>query len=216
MKDNQVSPVYDSGWIYRLHPPKGENADRLCLLLHGWTGDEYSMDVFLRTVPARYRIISPRGPVKAAEHGYGWVEYRPGALAPFTDYQAAARDLLSAVESWISQHQLPGGKLSLVGFSQGAGMALSFALTYPERMERVASLSGFLPQAALPPPETITLAGLNVFVSHGARDKIVPVERARQAAAWLKTAGAEVTYCEADVGHRLSAYCHRQLKELLR
>ncbi len=216
MKDNQVSPIYDSGWIYRLHPAKDESADRLCVLLHGWTGDEYSMDVFLRAIPARYRVISPRGPVKADENGFGWVVYRPGAKAPLTDYQIAARNLLSALERWTSQHQLPGGKLTMVGFSQGAGMALSFALAYPERVERVACLSGFLPQVALPPPETVALSGLHVFISHGTRDKIVPLERARHAAAWLKAAGAEVTVCEADVGHHLSANCHRQLKELLR
>lgn len=173
------------------------------------------MDVFLRAVPGNYRIISPRGPVQSPEHGYGWVSFRPGLYAPLTDYQDTAHKLSAAIESWIIQHQLPGETLTLIGFSQGAGMALSYALTFPERVDRVACLSGFLPQSGLPSPGSISLAGLKVFVSHGTQDKIVPVEHARQAAAWLQKAGANVTYCETDVGHRLSAYCHRGLKEFL-
>jgi phospholipase/carboxylesterase len=213
--DDQTTPIYDSGWIYRLHPPRQEGATRLCLMLHGWTGDEYSMDVFLRAIPGSYRVISPRGPVPSAQQGYGWVTFRPGLHAPYPDYQDTARKLSTALEDWIRRHQLPDERLTLIGFSQGAGMALSFALTFPNRVERVACLSGFLPQNGLPPPESISLTGLKVFISHGALDKIVPLENARLAAAWLKAAGAEVITCQTDVGHRLSASCHRGLKEFL-
>ncbi len=215
MSDNPISPIYDSGWIYRLHPPKDPGASRLCLMIHGWTGNEYSMDVFLRAVPPIYRVLSPRGPVVSPDGGYGWVSYRPGLKAPFPDYQDAARNFLPALERWIHQHRLPESPLTLVGFSQGAAMALSFALTYPARVERVACLSGFLPQNALPAPEAFSLAGMRIFISHGTQDKIVPPEYAHRTAEWLRSAGAEVKLCESDVGHRMSASCHRGLKEFL-
>lgn len=184
-------------------------------MLHGWTGDEYSMDVFLRAIPANFRVLSPRGPVQAPEHGYGWVSFRPGVAAPLPDYQLTAAKLNSALDRWISQHTLPNTRLTLIGFSQGAAMALTFALTYPERVERVACLSGFLPQTDLPGPGEFSLDGLRVFISHGAQDKIIPVENARKTASWFKAAGARVTTCESEVGHRLSASCHRGLKEFL-
>ncbi len=215
MKDNRSAPLYDSGWIYRLHLPKSADVNRVCVMLHGRTGDEYSMDVFLRAIPADYRVLSPRGPYSAPEHGYAWVASYPGLTAPFPDYQITAANLNAVIDRWINQNHLLGDRLALIGFSQGAAMALVFALTYPERVDRVACLSGFLPQTDLPVAGEFSLAGLRVFISHGTQDKIVPVEHARKAALWLKAAGAHVTACESEVGHRLSAPCHRGLKEFL-
>jgi predicted esterase len=39
------------------------------------------------------------------------------------------------------------------------------------------------------------------------------VERARESIAILERAGANVTYCEDEVGHKVSANCLRALKE---
>ncbi len=53
------------------------------------------------------------------------------------------------------------------------------------------------------------LAGKSCFMAHGTQDELVPVARARQARQTLLEAGAKVTYCEDDVGHKLSASCFR-------
>jgi predicted esterase len=49
-------------------------------------------------------------------------------------------------------------------------------------------------------------------MAHGTQDALVPVARARQARQILLEAGAQVTYCEDDVGHKLSASCFRGLE----
>jgi predicted esterase len=59
------------------------------------------------------------------------------------------------------------------------------------------------------------LDGKPFFVAHGTLDEMVPVERARQSIAVLEQAGAQVTYCEAEVAHRVSADCLRALKSFL-
>jgi phospholipase/carboxylesterase len=51
-----------------------------------------------------------------------------------------------------------------------------------------------------------------VFIAHGTTDNLVPVEMARESANLLKQAGANVTYCEEEVGHKLSAPCFRGLE----
>lgn len=216
MNNKQSTPIIDAGWIFRHHNTGESQNTRLCVMLHGWTGDETSMDIFLRAFPAGYLVISPRGPIAADEGGYGWVSYRPGTIAPFPHYQAAAHNLSLLLERWIGQQNLPDNKISVVGFSQGAAMALSYAVTFPERVDRVACISGFLPQIDLPAAQTISLSGVKVFITHGTKDTIIPIERAHEAAAWLEAARADISSCQADVGHRLSANCFRKLKEFLR
>jgi predicted esterase len=49
-------------------------------------------------------------------------------------------------------------------------------------------------------------------MAHGTLDELVPVVRARQAVALLQQAGAQVDYCEDNVGHKLSATCFRSMQ----
>jgi predicted esterase len=51
-----------------------------------------------------------------------------------------------------------------------------------------------------------------MFIAHGTDDDRVPVEKARLSAELLENAGAAVTYCEEQVGHKLSAKCFRGLE----
>jgi predicted esterase len=54
-----------------------------------------------------------------------------------------------------------------------------------------------------------------VFVAHGTKDEMVTVERARASMQLLEQAGAEITYCEDEVGHKLSKDCLRALEHYL-
>jgi phospholipase/carboxylesterase len=104
------------------------------------------------------------------------------------------------------------GELNLVGFSQGAAAVYAFSLLYPERVSSTAGLAGFIPEGAGQFAYGERLKGLPVFVTHGTQDALVPVERGRESARVLEEAGALVTYCEDDVGHKLSATCFRGLE----
>jgi phospholipase/carboxylesterase len=55
------------------------------------------------------------------------------------------------------------------------------------------------------------LEGKPYFVAHGTRDEMVRIDRARESIATLEQAGAKVTYCEDNVGHKVSATCLRAL-----
>jgi phospholipase/carboxylesterase len=57
------------------------------------------------------------------------------------------------------------------------------------------------------------LVDKSAYATHGIRDELVPVSKARRAVELLEKAGAKVTYCEDDVGHKLSATCFRGMQE---
>ena len=105
---------------------------------------------------------------------------------------------------------------NFVGFSQGAALAYTFALLYPEGVSSLAGLSGFLPDGALTLAKGQPLKRKPIFLAHGTQDELVPVKRARQAVKLLEQAGAQVTYCEDDVGHKLSVSCFRGLESFFR
>ena len=60
------------------------------------------------------------------------------------------------------------------------------------------------------------LTGLPVFITHGTRDEIVPVEKARQSRDLYQRLQAEVTYGEYSTGHKVHTDGMRSLKQWLR
>lgn len=100
----------------------------------------------------------------------------------------------------------------LMGFSQGAAMTYTVALLYPERVRRLAVLSGFIPEGGEDLVTPQRFSGKAVFITHGRKDEMIPVQRAREAVARLKGCGAQGVYCESDVGHKVSKECIKKLE----
>jgi predicted esterase len=92
-------------------------------------------------------------------------------------------------------------------------MAATLALLFPERVDRLAMLAGFMPRGAENLTATQPLRGKHVFVAHGSLDELVDIELGRTAVRILEAAGASVDLCEDEVGHKVSADCMRRLQE---
>ncbi len=191
---------------------------RLLVLVHGWTGDENSMWVFVRNFPARYWIIAPRAPFPTEPSGYSWQPQRAGLhdRPTFDELLPAVDSLLKLVDAYAEDNSLDAGQFDAIGFSQGAGLVSSMALLHPERIDRAGILAGFVPSGAEPIAADRVLMGKPFFVAHGTLDEMVNIEVARRSVALLEEAGAHVTYCEDEVGHKLSARCLRGLQEFFR
>ena len=202
-------------WIYRFHPATGVPS-RLLLLLHGWTGDENSMWVFTRKLPAQVAILAPRGVYIAPEGGYTWRESQPGkkGFPGVEEFRQSAEALVRFVDEWSSSSGVIADQFDLIGFSQGASLTYSLALLHPERIRAMAALSGFMPPGAKELLLKRPLAGKPIFVAHGRQDNMVPVELARKAVALLEGSGARVTYFESDGGHKVSLDCYPGLEEI--
>jgi phospholipase/carboxylesterase len=195
-------------FVVRKRNPHGPGQSRLLLLLHGWTGDENSMWIFSSRLPKNYLLLAPRGLVSTPLGGYGWQSTSAQAWPRASDFKPAIDAVIRLVDS-IEFPELDLTSFDLMGFSQGAALAYAIALTYPEKIIKIAGLSGFLPEGLDLEISRGALKGKKIFVAHGRQDEIVPVSEARQVVQGLKDANAEIVYCEEDVGHKLSSGCFR-------
>jgi phospholipase/carboxylesterase len=198
-------------WIVGVRQPDSPSPHPVYLLLHGWTGDENSMWIFTTRLPRQGLMIAPRGLFSTPSGGYGWHADQPGYSPQVFEYYPA----IAKLRNLLSVKNFPTGdfsRLNLIGFSQGAALALTFLLVHPGLIQAVAGLSGFLPDGASELASGQPIRNKRVFLAHGTLDELAPVARARQAVEILERAGAQVTYCEDDVGHKLSASCFRGLE----
>jgi phospholipase/carboxylesterase len=214
MNASQVSRKVGS-WDIQQRIPAGDGPYPLLLLLHGWTGDENSMWIFTSRLSNNFITVAPRGPFSTPRGGFGWYPQGKRAWPSLDDFKPAVEALLELISSKnFSNADL--SQVNMVGFSQGAALMYSMALYHSPKVGTLAGLSGFLPEGTSGLVERRPLLGKQVFVAHGRMDELVPVNRARLAVAILEQAGARVTYCEENVGHKLSANCFRGMGEFFK
>lgn len=214
------------GWTLRVLP--SAKPKRLMLLIHGFTGDENSMWVFAQGLPSHYRVIAPRAPHSAESGGYTWrplhrLDFGKPSLDQLRPPAEALMRLVDAYQASTGIDASPerSGVLSLskerridvMGFSQGAVMCNVLSFLYPNRIRKAGILAGFVPSGLEELISKRPLAGKEFFVAHGTKDETVTVDRARDSIRLLENAGARVTYCEDEVGHKVSVKCQTALKD---
>lgn len=210
--NNNPLTFYEQGWFIRVQTGPTDSTHAPLLLLHGWTGDENSMWLFTRGLTDR-SILAPRGPIPA-QNGYGWVPTDLKALPDYAAYLPIAQSVQVQLDIWLHLLSLPSQPFSVVGFSQGAALALVLCALYPDRFSSLSLLAGYLPDGNV--NHLANLKSLPVFIAHGTQDETIPIASARKLSEALRQAGAHLTYCEDEVGHKLGASCFNGLKAFLK
>lgn len=214
---NNTYLIQFNEWTLRIREATSQPA-RLLLLIHGLTGDENSMWVFARNLSSRYWMIAPRAPHTAEPSGYSWREKFDSSefgRPTVEQLRDSAEVLIRLVDEYAASAGIDASTFDVMGFSQGAAMSNVLAFLYPERIRKVGILAGFVPRGLEELAPQHPLEGKPFFVAHGTKDETVNVERARESIKILEQAGAQVTYCEDEVGHKVSVNCLRALKDFL-
>jgi phospholipase/carboxylesterase len=218
---NNTSLIQFNDWTLRVREAT-ERPARLLLMLHGYTGDENSMWVFAKDLPAHYWMIAPRAPHPSGMTGYSWRPPQAGtfgrpSLESLLPAAEALIRLVDEVQASVGIEASPGRdqRFDVMGFSQGAAMSNVLAFLYPERVRKIGILAGFVPGGLEEYAAKRPLEGRPVFVTHGTKDEMVPIDRARASIEILEQAGAKIIYCEDDVGHKVSLNCLRALRSYL-
>jgi phospholipase/carboxylesterase len=215
---NNTSLITFKDWTLRIRE-SDHASPRLLLLIHGLTGDENSMWVFARELPPEYWMVAPRAmhPSQMEQGGYSWSPSRSGGeeRPSLEQLKPAAEELVRLVDEYAPSVGFEARTFDVMGFSQGAAMASLLAFLYPQRIGKVGILAGFVPSGVEELVSQRRLEDKPFFVAHGTRDETVSIERARASVEVLEQAGAQVTFCEDAVGHKVSASCLRALRQFL-
>ncbi len=205
-----------NNWTLRVRPSPSANP-RLLLLIHGWTGDENSMWVFTRGLSSDYWMMAPRAPHTVELNGFSWRPPHPSAFGvpSLESLLPSAEALIRLIDEYTASLKLDAKQFDLMGFSQGAAMVNLIGMLYPHRVRKMGVLAGFMPPGVDDLISKKPLVGKNIFVAHGTQDQLVPVDLAQASIDLLERAGAHITYCEDEVGHKLSANCLRALEAYL-
>jgi phospholipase/carboxylesterase len=179
----------------------------LVVLLHGHdTNAQDLVDLALNwapTMPKADFVAAELSSASEATLGQQWFDMANGSPAEMHEGVETVAPLLdNFLSEALAQRRLPDSHLALVGFSQGAMLALHVGLRRPEPMAAIVAFSGRLfdfeglaSEMRSKPP---------VLLIHGEADPIVPFTAMRETKDFLKVHGVPAKSLKRpELGHAI-------------
>lgn len=178
----------------------------LAILLHGYGSNEEDLFSFASELPDNLFIISVRAPYDLQPFGHAWYAINFTAdNEKFSDNNQAkqSRDLIANfIDEACKNYPVDADNVTLIGFSQGTILSYAVALTYPEKVKNIVALSGYINEEIISP--TNNYDHLDIYISHGTVDQVIPVSWANKAPNYLDALNIKNCYKEFPVGHGVS------------
>lgn len=192
-----------------VEPRSGSAPHPLLLLLHGRGADEYDLLPLVGELDPRLLTVSVRAPHRVPGSGYMWYALDERGVG-FPDRESivpSMDQLLALVRQIIAERpgEIDPTRVYTAGFSMGAVMAASLALTAPAEVAGAAILSGYVPTGSDLSIEPEALTGHPFFVAHGTLDPMIPVVWGRKSRETLAQFPVELEYHEYREGHEIGS-----------
>lgn len=180
---------------------KNNNSKVAIIAIHGWKGNRSSMEHVanaLKMKCAQWTFI--QGPYAAGDNKYSWFE---GNEKEGWKYHESF-DLLNKTILDINKSGFPKSKIFLLGFSQGACLAMEFIIRLKFSLGGIIPIAGFVVQKNRFKNDIVNGArNTPVLLIHGSRDKMVLPAESEIAFNLFSDAGFKVQLQTPSVGHKI-------------
>ena len=193
----------------------------LLIMLHGYGSDENDLFSFASELPEELFIISLKAPYSLEPFGNAWYAINFEAGQNKWSDTSQAKQSLELISQFIDEailnYPVNKNNVTLLGFSQGTILSYAVALNYPEKVNNVIALSGYINKDLLPESSNIfNYKHLNFYCSHGTFDQVIPVAWARQTAPFLNSLNIKNQFSEFPVGHGVAPQNFYEFKKWLK
>ena len=155
----------------------------LLVLLHGYGADEHDLFGLVPFLPPGIDVASVAAPLTPPwpQPGRSWypIEGLDGRSS------AAVTHAAEAFLRWLDTAAADAPTVALLGFSQGAAVALQALRLAPSRFGAIVALSGYAAPDPLPGDDTLAASRPSVFWGRGTHDDVIPTALVDHTAQWL-------------------------------
>ncbi|MFC5531606.1 alpha/beta hydrolase [Cohnella yongneupensis] len=167
-------PTYE----YDIHLPARRDPGKAyptIFTLHGKGSNERNMQGLVAPLSGEFIIVNIRGDLLLGT-GYQYYELR-GLGNPIREsFDRAVRQLEAFIQYATEKYPIDANKRYLLGFSQGAILSMTLALTMGEQLKGIVALNGYVPDFVKAEYPLQSVDKVSVFISHGEFDSVFPVQ----------------------------------------
>ena len=180
---------------------KNNNSNVAIIAIHGWKGNRSSMEHVANALNMKYaQWTFIQGPYVAGDNKYSWFE---GNEKEGWKYHESF-DLLNETILDINKSGFPKSKIFLLGFSQGACLAMEFIIRQKFSIGGIIPIAGFIGKKDKFKNGIVDGSqNTPVLLIHGSKDEMVLPVESKIALKLLSDAGYEVKLETLSVGHKI-------------
>lgn len=196
----------DGPMIYELRRPNHVEPDKTypaLFLMHGIGSNEQNILSMADGLEDSFYIFSIRGHLSQPP-GFAYFTIKGFGNPHREAFDEGVTRLTDFIDYACEQYPLDISRLYLLGFSQGAILAMTLGLTLGNRIKGIVGLSGYIPKFVKEDYKIRPVDQLSLFISHGEMDEILPFEWGRANDMFFRESGADVTFQSYPEGHTVS------------
>lgn len=191
-------PMRDLPFIHRFHTPEDPDGT-VIVLLHGTGGNEADLMPFAHRIAPRATLLGVRG--RSTEEGINrWFRRYDAVTYDQADIRFETEAFKGFMDAAIQSYRLDAGRISYLGYSNGANLLGALMLLHPGLVRRAILLRGVAVLDDAPAPDQ---TGSNILLLSGAHDPFARMAPALEAS--LRSAGATLDARIVPTGHDLGA-----------
>lgn len=209
-----MNPVFQ----YDVHLPAKMAIDKkypVVFTLHGKGSNEKNMFGLVAPLADDFIIIGIRGHLPL---GAGYQYYDLKSLGnPIREmFDEAVKQLTAFIHYATEKYPIDPEKRYLLGFSQGAILSMTLALTMGDQLKGIVALNGYVPEFVKTEYELRSVKDVSVFVSHGEYDSVFPVRIGNETAAYFMDQTPRLTFKLYASDHAVSVENQRDVLNWLK
>ncbi|MFC5449444.1 alpha/beta hydrolase [Paenibacillus aestuarii] len=197
-----MNPAY----LYDIHlPARMDSAKKYPVIftLHGKGSNEHNMFGLVAPLADDFIIIGIRGDLPL---GSGYQYYDLKSLGnPIRElFDEAVKKLQAFIAYATEKYPIDASKRYLLGFSQGAILAMTLALTMGDQLKGIVALNGYVPEFVKTEYPLRSVKDVSIFISHGEYDSIFPIRIGHENASYFQDLAPSLTFKLYPTDHGVS------------
>ncbi len=187
---------------------------KIVIGLHGWTGNEHMFEPVAKMIKVHdAKWVFPRAPYAAdTGKGYTWFSGNDEKGWEIEKTWQGIDQLLNDIQS----EGFSLKNIYLIGFSQGASLAMEIALRLPYSIGGIIPIAGFIKfMDILGKEATEESKETPILLLHGNQDQIIPVSASQKAYKFLQNRG-HIVYLECyDAVHKIPQHIAPLIRDFI-
>jgi len=186
---------------------------KVVIAIHGWTGDVSSMEPVTRSLRLPdTKWVFPQAPYKSDKSGFTWFD---GNDETGWKYKDSFKIINSLIQDLVDQG-FKYDEIFLLGFSQGACLAMEWIIRQPFSIGGAIPLAGFIKyKDRFKIDATLESKGTQILLIHGDKDEIIHPEESEKALKLFQSLGYNVNLHILSTGHKIPLSANNLIQQFI-